>query len=125
MLCDVGGHWFFLPGMHCWQMGKWALPKQDMAHLSLCIRQVARLLRSLHDTCAEVEAVRPLHITLSHASYMHTVYSVFTNATGVRLHGCLLIWGYSRAATACVITDIHVRSMLSNGFEPVDFCCGQ
>lgn len=50
----TGGHWFFLPGMYCWQMGKWALPKQDMAQTSLCIRQVARLLRSLHDTFAEV-----------------------------------------------------------------------
>ncbi|KAL0033900.1 hypothetical protein WJX77_010072 [Trebouxia sp. C0004] len=48
-----GGHWFFLPGMYCWQMGRWALPKQDMAQVSLCIRQVARLLRSLHDTFAE------------------------------------------------------------------------
>ena len=35
-------------------MGRWALPKQDMAQVSLCIRQVARLLRSLHDTFAEV-----------------------------------------------------------------------
>ncbi len=50
----TGGHWFFLPGMYCWQMGRWALPKQDMAQVSLCIRQVARLLRSLHDTFAEV-----------------------------------------------------------------------
>ena len=53
--CAVtGGHWFFLPGMYCWQMGRWALPKQDMAQVSLCIRQVARQLRSLHDTFAEV-----------------------------------------------------------------------
>ncbi|KAL3150857.1 hypothetical protein ABBQ32_000610 [Trebouxia sp. C0010 RCD-2024] len=48
-----GGHWFFLPGINCWQMGRWALPKPIMAELSLCIRQVARLLRSLHDTFAE------------------------------------------------------------------------
>ena len=55
----VGGHWFFLPGMNCWQMGSWALPKQDMAQVSLCVRQVARLLRSLHDTFAEVRQGQP------------------------------------------------------------------
>ena len=65
--CTAGGHWFFLPGMHCWQMGRWALPKQDMAQLSLCIRQVARLLRSLHDTFAEVET-----LTLHYALFCET-----------------------------------------------------
>lgn len=50
----AGGHWFFLPGLQCWQMGRWMLPKQDMAHVAISIRQVARLLRTLHDTFAEV-----------------------------------------------------------------------
>lgn len=54
---NAGGHWFFLPGLQCWQMGKWMLPKQDMAHVAISIRQVARLLRTLHDTFAEVLSI--------------------------------------------------------------------
>ena len=53
MHCTAGGHWFFLPGVNCWHMGKWVLPKQDMVQVAISIRQVARLLRSLHDTFAE------------------------------------------------------------------------
>lgn len=58
MQCIAGGHWFFLPGINCWQMGKWVLPKQDMAQVAISIRQVARLLRTLHDTFAEASRWR-------------------------------------------------------------------
>lgn len=76
----VGGHWFFLPGINCWQMGRWALPKPIMAELSLSIRQVARLLRSLHDTFAEVRmaftCIIMHHVLMLPAAYTHVCTSV-------------------------------------------------
>lgn len=67
----AGGHWFFLPGMYCWQIGKWALPKQDLAQVSLCIRQVARLLRLLHDTFAEVTSLLPSQLAFVGKQHTH------------------------------------------------------
>lgn len=84
----AGGHWFFLPGMYCWQIGKWALPKQDLAQVSLCIRQVARLLRLLHDTFAEVTSLLPSHLVslLPYTSSICTTHSTARKCMQLHLH---------------------------------------
>ena len=73
--------------MYCWQIGKWALPKQDLAQVSLCIRQVARLLRLLHDTFAEVTALLPSQLGFVGKQHTHDLLSACKRMQ-LHLHAC-------------------------------------
>ena len=41
------GHYFFLPGIHFFQMGAWHMPHQDVRTLVVTLRHIARLLWTL------------------------------------------------------------------------------
>ena len=56
------GHFFFLPGVHFYPMGRWSLPVADVKMLVLTIRRVTRLLWTL---LLDFEQVRPLTLPSS------------------------------------------------------------
>ena len=51
----AGGRWFFLPGIASWRCSRgWELPSRELNAVAQGVREVARLLRSLYETFAEV-----------------------------------------------------------------------